>query len=106
VRYARKGHVPVAEGQMANPIQKALYHKYYVDEIYDQVIVKPLYVISRVFENVIERLGIDNIVNGSGKIVVEGSKLSRLIQTGRIGYYIFVMVIGIIVIMTVAAFQA
>jgi NADH-quinone oxidoreductase subunit L len=51
-------------------------------------------------------LGIDNIVNGSGKIVVEGSKLSRLIQTGRIGYYIFVMVIGIIVIMTVAAFQA
>lgn len=106
VRYARKEHVPVAEGQLANPIHKTLYHKYYIDEIYDAVIVKPLYTMSRVFENVIERLGIDNVVNASGRIVVEGSKVSRRIQSGRIGYYIFVMVIGIIVIMTVAVFQA
>ncbi len=105
VRYAGKGHVPAPEGQIGNPVQRTLYHKYYVDELYDLVIVKPLYAMSRVFENVVERLGIDNIVNGSGRFVIEGSKVFRLIQTGSIGYYIFVMVIGIILILTLAAVQ-
>ncbi|MEJ7643522.1 MAG: NADH-quinone oxidoreductase subunit L [Chryseolinea sp.] len=106
VRYATKGHVPVAEGQIGNVLQRTLYRKYYIDEIYDFIIVKPLYAISRVFENVVERLGIDNIVNGSGRLVVEGSKVSRRIQTGSIGYYIFVMVIGIILILALAAVQS
>jgi NADH-quinone oxidoreductase subunit L len=101
-RYVSKGHVPAAEGQISG-IQKTLYNKYYVDEIYDAIIVKPLYWISGVFDQVVERLGIDGLVNASGKAVVAGSRSARRLQTGSIGFYIFAMVVGIVLILSVAA---
>ncbi len=105
-RYVSKHHVPAGEGQIGNPLQRTLYNKYYVDELYDAVIVKPLFWLSRIFDSVVERLGIDNLVNASGRTIVAGSKVARLIQTGSIGYYIFVMVIGIILMLAFAAVQA
>ena len=70
-----------------------------MDEIYNAIIVKPLYALSKVFYNVIELLGIDNLVNGLGKGVVYGSRGLRFFQDGSIGYYLFVMVVGIILIL-------
>ncbi|MEO8472513.1 MAG: NADH-quinone oxidoreductase subunit L [Chryseolinea sp.] len=104
-RYVSKGHVPAAEGQISNPVQNILYHKYYIDELYNAIIVKPLYWLSAIFDNVIERLGIDNLVNGSGKLVVASSRVARRIQTGSIGYYIFAMVIGIVLILAAVLVQ-
>lgn len=102
-RYVSRGHVPAAEGQISSGLQRTLYNKYYIDELYDAIIVKPLYRISNVFDKVVERLGIDGLVNGSGRLVVESSKTLRKLQTGSIGFYIFVMVIGIVLILSVAA---
>lgn len=104
-RYVSKNHVPVPEGQISNALQKTLYNKYYIDELYDALIVKPLYFISGVFSGVVEKLGIDGLVNASGKTVVAGSKAARFIQAGGIGYYIFVMVIGILLILTLTVVQ-
>ncbi len=97
--YARKKHVPVADAQLAGPA-KVLANKYYVDEIYNALIVKPLYWLSNVFDVFVERMGIDFIVNIFGSSVPEGGKITRLTQSGSIGYYIFLMVIGIILIVT------
>lgn len=105
-RYVSKNHVPADEGQITNGLQRTLYNKYYVDELYDALVVRPMYWVSAVFEAIIERLGIDNLVNGSGRIVVSASKAARLLQNGRIGYYIFVMVIGIVLILAVAAVRS
>ena len=77
----------------------ASYNKFYVDEIYDAIIRKPLDKLSVFFYNVIERLGIDGLVNGIAKTPVEASKGLRLLQTGNVGFYIFMMVVGIIAIM-------
>lgn len=104
-RYVSKNHVPLPEGQISNPLQKTLYNKYYIDELYDNIIVKPLYWISGIFSGVIDKLGIDGLVNASGRTVVAGSKAARLIQSGSIGYYIFMMVAGIVLILTLAAIQ-
>ena len=96
-------HVPAEDGQMANPLQQTLYNKYYVDEIYDSIIVKPLYWLSEQFYSVVEKSGIDMLVNASGRGVESGSKFARLIQNGPVGYYIFVMVIGIALLLAYAA---
>jgi NADH-quinone oxidoreductase subunit L len=94
-RYVTKNHLPASEGQITNPTQRILYHKYYIDEIYDLLIVKPVYWISEQFYSVVEKSGIDRVVNFSGRSVESGSKLARLLQNGSLGYYIFAMVIGI-----------
>ena len=80
-------------------LRRVLTYKYYVDEIYNAIIVKPLYALSKVFYNFIELLGIDGLVNSLGKGVVYGSRGLRFLQDGSIGYYLFVMVVGIILIL-------
>jgi NADH-quinone oxidoreductase subunit L len=97
-RYVAKAHVPVAEGAQLTPAHKAIYNKYYVDEIYDAIIVKPLYWISKFFDIVIEKSGIDRVVNLISESLNDWSGIFRRVQNGYLGYYIFVMVLGVILI--------
>ncbi len=76
-----------------------VYHKYFVDELYDRIIVKPLYWIASMLDSMVERLGIDRLVNSAGNTVVDGSSVIRLLQTGNIGFYVFAMVVGIILML-------
>jgi NADH-quinone oxidoreductase subunit L len=98
--YVSKNTVPVEEGVETGPVHKLVYRKYYIDELYDAVIVRPLHWISSIVESLIERSGIDAIVNFVGNSVVGSSNIMRRLQTGNIGFYIFIMVISIIVLMT------
>lgn len=98
-KYVKGAHVPVEDGQERPAFAKLSYNKFYVDEIYDTIIRKPLDYLSVFFYNIVERLGIDGIVNGIAKTPVEASKGLRLLQTGNVGFYIFMMVVGIIAIM-------
>ncbi len=101
--YVAQKSVPVAEGQEKGLV-KLIYNKYYVDEIYDFIIRKPLDALSGFFYSVIELLGIDKIVNSFGGATIGTSKILRLLQTGDIGFYIFAMVIGIVVILGIGFF--
>jgi NADH-quinone oxidoreductase subunit L len=102
--YVRSKRVPTPEGVALNGAHRLIYHKYYIDEVYNTVIVKPLYFISKAFDSVVERLFIDNIVNGSGKLVTWSSKTIRYVQTGNTGFYIFAMVISIIILLVTKSF--
>jgi NADH-quinone oxidoreductase subunit L len=97
--YVKSKRVPTPEGVALNGAHRLVYNKYYVDELYQNVIVKPLYFLSKVFDSVVERLFIDNIVNGTGRVITWGSKNLRLIHTGNTGFYILAMVVSIIVLL-------
>ncbi len=98
-RYVRKSHVPVADGEERPGLVSLSYHKFYIDEIYDWLIRKPLDALSVFFYKVVDLLVIDGLVNGLGKLSVKTSKGLRLLQTGNVGFYIFMMVAGIIAIL-------
>jgi NADH-quinone oxidoreductase subunit L len=83
---------------------KVLENKWYVDELYDAIIVKPLKKLSAFFNNVIEKSGIDGIVNGVGKSVNYGSRQIRLLQSGQVGNYVLLMVIGILILFIIQLF--
>ncbi|BFG70435.1 NADH-quinone oxidoreductase subunit L [Sediminibacterium sp. KACHI17] len=78
-------------------IGKVLENKWYVDELYDTVIVKPLHLLSVFFKNILEKNIIDGMVNGVGKIVGYGSRQLRLLQSGQVGNYILVMVMVMVI---------
>jgi NADH-quinone oxidoreductase subunit L len=82
-------------------LAKVLENKWYVDELYDAIIVKPLMMLSRFFEDAIEKSGIDRLVNGVGRGVHWGSQQARLLQNGQVGFYIFAMVIGMVVLFVI-----
>ena len=50
-------------------------------------------------DKVVEHLAIDKIINGLGSSVVAGSKVARLVQNGGIGYYVFIMIIGVVLLL-------
>lgn len=85
-------------------LAKVLENKWYIDELYDAVIVRPLDALAGVLDKFVEKSGIDGIVNGVGKTVRWGGDRLRLLQTGQVGFYIFIMVLGIVVLFTVSFF--
>ena len=92
--YVSKKSVPTADSEISG-VQKLIYNKYYVDELYDTVFVKPITALSNFFHSVFEFLVIDLIVEGIGKLVKGLSSEARLLQSGTTGYYIFAMVLSI-----------
>jgi len=99
---ARKQFIAYQDNGKENTgLAKVLENKWYVDELYDAIIVKPLMALSQFFQDVIEKAGIDRLVNGVGRGVQWGSQQIRLVQTGQVGFYIFAMVIGMIILFVI-----
>ena len=104
-KYVKKAHVPVADTEERPALADLSYHKFYIDELYDMIIRKPLDALSDFAYKVVDKMGIDGIVNGLGKGSIEASKGLRLLQTGNVGFYIFMMVLGIISILMTLVFK-
>ncbi len=82
-------------------LAKVLEQKWYIDELYATVIIKPFKGIALVLDRYVERSGIDGVVNGVGKLLHWTSARVRLLQNGQVGTYIFVMVIGIVFLLAI-----
>ncbi len=83
---------------------KILANKWYVDEFYEAVIVRPLNAFSKFLNEFIEKSVIDGIVNGVGRVIQYSSRQIRLLQSGQVGGYVLLMVIGIVILFLVQLF--
>ena len=99
VLYVSKRTVPASEGAPMSPVKKLVYNKYYVDELYGALIVKPIMWLSEKLYHWIELHLIDPVVNGAGKGIMLGSRSLRVLQTGMVRNYLFLMVGGILLIL-------
>lgn len=97
--YVKNSNLPAKEGAPINPVQKTIYNKYYMDELYANLFMKPTDWLSEKFHQIVELKAIDRLVNFCGESVTWMSGQARLLQTGFIGFYIFAMVVSIILIL-------
>lgn len=95
-KFSKKPEMQDAEG-----FGKVLANKWYVDELYDTIIVKPLMHIAELLKTIVEKSGIDVAVNGVGKFVQYSSRQVRLLQSGQVGTYILFMVLAFVVIVLI-----
>jgi NADH-quinone oxidoreductase subunit L len=81
--------------------ERVLFNKWYVDEIYDLVIVRPVWWLSRAFYTLVDRATIDGLIDG---VMGRGALLLGVVvgrvQTGQLNTYAFVVVIGVIVVLS------
>jgi NADH-quinone oxidoreductase subunit L len=96
--YMKHKVLPVEKEEQLKKWQKLIYNKYYVDEIYDMIIRKPLDAISTAFYKFFDLQIVDGIVNGVGTAVKSIGSVVRLAQQGNIGFYVISMVMGIVFI--------
>ncbi|HEX7088424.1 MAG TPA: NADH-quinone oxidoreductase subunit L [Vicinamibacterales bacterium] len=94
---------PQAAGRVAEsaaPLHRLLLHKYYVDELYDAVIVRPLVALSRgVLWKGVDAGVIDGAVNGAGGIVQIGAAWLRRLQTGSVRVYAASLMLGVVLVL-------
>jgi NADH-quinone oxidoreductase subunit L len=93
--------VPARSAAVESGLGRLLWKKWYVDELYDAVIVKPLLWLSRVvLWRVVDVGAVDGAgVNGAaGMSRILGWLASRL-QTGELGFYAIVFVVGVVVVL-------
>jgi len=82
-----------------NFFSNLIYRRFYVDEIYDFLFVRPVLWLSKMFYNLVELKFIDRGVNGIGTFVIRMGNTIRYMQTGHVGFYLFIMVMSIIAIL-------
>jgi NADH-quinone oxidoreductase subunit L len=100
-RYAIKQCVLPAGPDKPKPIVNLAYKKFYVDELYDTVFVKPLSAFSEFLYRIFDLKFIDGIVNAFSRSLTATSGVLRYVQSGYVGFYIFAMVIGVIAILII-----
>ena len=83
---------------------KLLENKWYVDEIYDTLIVRPVKWMGGFLNSVFETKVVDGIVNGVGRLVQYGGRQLRLLQTGQVGVYVLLMVVSMVILFAIQYF--
>jgi NADH-quinone oxidoreductase subunit L len=92
------------ELQEAGGFGKVLSNKWYVDELYDKLVVRPLNAFGDFLDTAVEKSGIDWMVNAVGRGVQYGSRQLRLLQSGLVGNYVLLMIAGMIILFVLQFF--
>jgi NADH-quinone oxidoreductase subunit L len=85
-------------GVARNPVHALLLRKYYVDELYDVLIVRPLLRVSQWCAVAFDLGVIDGIVNGVARVVTAGAQSLRRIQTGFVMNYALGILVGAVAV--------
>jgi len=101
---ARKVPTEAEEGVPTGGLRGILYQKWYVDELYDAVIVRPLKSASQFSWKVIDQIIIDGIVNATGQVARLFGFLITMFQTGSVNTYAFFFTLGVLCILGLVMF--
>ena len=81
------------------PIHTLLLNKYYVDELYDALVVRPIGMLSVGLWKGADAVLIDGSVNGVGQAVQRTSAVLRLLQSGSVRAYAASLFLGVVLIL-------
>ena len=96
VMYIASPLMPLKLASTFRPIYNFLLNKWYFDELYDAIIVRPLVGLARGLWKVGDVAVIDGIPNGLAGLTSGGSRQIVKLQTGSLAVYAFVMLIGVV----------
>ncbi|WBO23651.1 NADH-quinone oxidoreductase subunit L [Sphingomonas abietis] len=94
--YIRNTSIPGRFAATFRPLYLFLFHKWYFDELYDVLFVKPAFWLGRFFwkqgdEGTIDRFGPD----GLSALIVYGNRITARLQSGYVYTYALVMLLGL-----------
>jgi NADH-quinone oxidoreductase subunit L len=78
---------------------KVLYNKWYVDEIYDAAVIRPVVTGSRALWRYVDDGIIDRTVNGVGAVARGLGWIGSRLQTGNLNAYALAIVAGALLIL-------
>ncbi len=97
-KYLTKKSVPESDDQQEG-LGKVLSNKFYVDEIYDAIFVKPIEKMGDFVDKWIDGFILKGFVDGFGKISQNASGLLSKIQNGNVEFYLIYMAVAVSILL-------
>jgi NADH-quinone oxidoreductase subunit L len=99
--YIRDPSIPAKTAEQLGPVYRFLYNKWYFDELYDFVFVRPAFWLGRLLwkrgdEGIIDRFGPD----GAAWAVQQGAVVAKRVQSGYLTSYALIMLLGLVAAVT------
>ena len=101
VMYVFVPRLPARMAGLAPGVYDFVLNKWYFDELYDRIFVRPAAWLARQLWQVGDAAIIDGVPNGLAALTVDGSRQAVRIQTGSIAIYAFTMLAGLVVLVSV-----
>jgi len=101
--------VPSLPGRLAGTfrgIYLFLLNKWYFDELYDWLFVRPARRLAIIFWRTGDARIIDGVANGTADLAVDVARGAVRLQTGRVANYAFAMIIGLVLFVSILIFGA
>jgi NADH-quinone oxidoreductase subunit L len=100
----RRHYRTAAEAPEPTGLSLVLYRKWYVDELYDRLIVRPLMALWRGCWKIVD----DGLIDGTVNRLASGARavgwVGSQLQSGRLGAYLLLFMVGVLVILGTVAF--
>src|SRR5690606_32868718 len=99
--YIRDTSIPGKVAEQLGPVYRFVFNKWYFDELYHFLFVRPAFWLGRVFwkrgdEGIIDRFGPD----GAAWVVEQGAVAARKVQSGYLTGYALIMLLGLVAAIT------
>ncbi len=104
VAYVMYVAIPSLPGRLAstfNGVYLFLLNKWYFDELYDALFVRPAFALAETLWQTGDVTLIDGVPNGLAGLTTDGANGAVKLQTGSIAVYAFAMLIGVVALVTV-----
>jgi NADH-quinone oxidoreductase subunit L len=93
--YLRLPGIPMLLAWRLKDLYNLLWNKFYIDELYDLIVTRPLFWISdTVLNRTIDGEVIDGTAVGAGLTVQASGQIARRVETGNVQHYVFVYLLG------------
>lgn len=96
--YLRKPEMATKVRERLSGLHKLLLNKYFIDELYGALVVRPLVYFSVFLWKVVDVLIIDGLANGLAVVGQDASEVLKYGQSGRVRGYATVFVAGVVLI--------
>ncbi len=93
--YLKKPESVARPRESFSGVHRLIYNKYFVDEIYHKLVIRPLHLFSIFLWKIVDVLIIDGLINGGAFLVGGISRVVRLAQSGRLTSYVTVFTVGV-----------
>jgi NADH-quinone oxidoreductase subunit L len=106
-KYIIQSAIPEPDDQIVSSnLGNILNKKFYIDELYDAIIVRPIDAVSSFLSNIFDKNIIQNLTDSTAAWTLAASEEFRKSQNGYISYYLFGMALGVLGILTIFIFLA
>ena len=98
--YGFMPHLPGLFARTFSRTHRFLSNKWWLDELYEVMIIRPLFDTAKLTFSLIDRFLIDGLVNGAGAITLASGEILRQVQAGRVNWYLCYLFAGTVFFLT------